>query len=451
MDASISTDNLSQVGKAIVYDEDAEKAYQQELKKYISGEIDEKPAQTGSVYYNYDVPEDSIDFNLATEGYINFFGGSYFTNNKSFFSLNEVIRDEIKKIYANLGSDSEETPYLYSYDGSIPTNSDSNHLVFDVSWITSPTMISDCLYYFEVPVNAGEYALGSVLGKAGAYILYLDIGTGAANYESVTIDEKIVSSSYTEVFPEGVDFLADLSTSSDVKGGASASIAILAPRKKELEFAISASGDTTTITSSSSEDLQVVFKNAYAEVKGEDGQTITGVFDTPTIVAMERKTVQTFSLTNLTLSMAYSCTWTVKNAKEGESMQLYFPGDTVTWSVDSGDATISTDGLVTFSSGGEVTIKAEGTGSKTASEDWEGPTPIIAEGTFSEFKMTISDSSAAVEYVYDELEKTYVVTIHCKVEFSINVISLPSDSDYKILINDQEITATGNYTFIANT
>ena len=458
MDASISTDSLCQVGKAIVYDKEAEAAYQAELKKYLNGEIEEKPTQTGSIYYDYDVPEDSIDFNLATEGYINFFGGSYFTNNKSFFSLNEITRDnnkritkirEIKQIYANLGDDKDENPYLYSYNGSVPSNTDSNHLAFDVNWITSPEVITNCLYYFEIPVNAGEYALGSVSGKAGAYLLYLDIGTGAANYDSVTIDEKIVSSSYSENFPKGIDFIADLSKTSEVKGGASASIAILAPRNKELELAISTSGTSSTITSSSSEDLQVVYKDAYTEVKGEDGKTIEGVYDSPTIVTMERKTVQTFSLTSLSLSMAYSCTWTIENAKEGEELQLYFPSDDVTWSKESGEATLS-DGLVSFTADGDVSIKAEGTGSKTASEDWEGPTPIIVESTFSEFKMTVSDSSASVEYSYDELSKTYVVTIHCPVEFNVEVISLPEDSDYTITINDQEITSVGSYTFKAN-
>ena len=240
-----------------------------------------------------------------------------------------------------------------------------------------------------------------------------------------------------------------MSKTSEVKGGASASIAILAPRSKELELAISTSGTSSTITSSSSEDLQVVYKDAYTEVKGEDGKTIEGVYDSPTIVTMERKTVQTFSLTSLSLSMAYSCTWTIENAKEGEELQLYFPSDDVTWSKESGEATLS-DGLVSFTADGDVSIKAEGTGSKTASEDWEGPTPIIVESTFSEFKMTVSDSSASVEYSYDELSKIYVVTIHCPVEFNVEVISLPEDSDYTITINDQEITSVGSYTFKAN-
>lgn len=465
MNASITTDHLTKVGKAVVYDTAAEQRYEEELKKYLNKETTEKPTQKGSVYYNYPVPEDSIDFNLATSGFVTFFGATYYINssygtNDSFFSLQEIVRDEnqniteiksINKIYANLGDDKKEKPYLYSYDGSVPSGSDSNHMVFDVSWIsTNVQMVTYCLYYFEIPVNPGEYALGSVSGKQGSYLLYLDIGTGAADYDSVTIDEKIVSSSYTEGFPKGVDFIADLSTSSNVTGGASASIAILAPRRKELEFAISASGDTTTITSSSSEDLQVVFKNAYAEVKGEDGKAITGVFDTPTIATMERKTVQTFSPTNLTLSMAYSCIWTIENAKEGESMQLYFPGDSVTWSLESGGASVSNDGLVTFSSDGDVIVKAEGTGSKTAAEDWEGPTPIIVEDTFSEFEMAISNSSASEEYVYDELAKTYVIAIHCDVEFTINVITLPSDSEYAITINGQEITEVGQYTFKAN-
>lgn len=464
MNAAISTDHLTKVGKAVVYDEAAEKRYEADLKKYLNKETSEKPTQKGSVYYNYPVPEDSIGFNLATSGYVTFFGATYYVNgsygtNDSFFSLQEIVRDEnqniteiksISKIYANLGDDKKENSYLYSYDGSVPSGSDSNHMIFDVSWISTDAKITTyCLYYFEIPVNPGEYALGSVSGKQGSYLLYLDIGTGAANYDSVTIDEKIVSSSYTENYPKGIDFIANLSKTAEVKGGASASIAILAPRSKELELAISTSGTPSTVTSNSSEDLQVVYKDAYTEVKGEDGKAIEGVYDSPTIVTMERKTVQTFSLTNLTLSMAYSCTWTITGAKKGDELQLYFPSDDVAWSKESGDATLS-DGLVTFTSDGDVSIKAEGTGSKTASEDWEGPTPIIVESTYSEFKMTVSDSSASVEYVYDELNKTYAVTIHCPVEFSVEVISLPEDSDYVITINDQEITSVGSYAFKAN-
>jgi len=44
-------------------------------------------------------------------------------------------------------------------------------------------------YYFEIPVNRGEYALGSVKDKIGAYLLYLDI---ALNGNSI-VDDRVSS------------------------------------------------------------------------------------------------------------------------------------------------------------------------------------------------------------------------------------------------------------------
>ena len=74
--------------------------------------------------------------------------------------------------------------------------------MFDTDWIERPDKSSlngyleRTLYYFEIPVNAGEYALGSVetqqgeSARYGAYLCYLDIGTSAATHSSVigTID-----------------------------------------------------------------------------------------------------------------------------------------------------------------------------------------------------------------------------------------------------------------------
>ena len=67
------------------------------------------------------------------------------------------------------------------------------------------------IYYFEIPVNPGEYALGSVSEEKerGAYLIYLDISASA----TVDGDSKIISNfntteitdagklSYTEIEP----------------------------------------------------------------------------------------------------------------------------------------------------------------------------------------------------------------------------------------------------------
>ena len=45
--------------------------------------VADKVTINGEVYYNYEMPEDSIDFQLAERGYINFFAGTYYNNTES--------------------------------------------------------------------------------------------------------------------------------------------------------------------------------------------------------------------------------------------------------------------------------------------------------------------------------------------------------------------------------
>ncbi len=158
----------------------------------------------GSNYSNYEVPADCIDFKMfPSKGLITFFAGTFYSGNDCFFSLHEIIRytsgdsipegkkvndikeiKEIKKIY-QLANGTCCYTYI-SEDGiEIDDRTDgeksSSKLVFDTAWLTSPTLFKNgYLYYFEIPVNGGEYALGSVENGTGAYLLYLDIGANAA-------------------------------------------------------------------------------------------------------------------------------------------------------------------------------------------------------------------------------------------------------------------------------
>ena len=179
-----------------------------------------KAVFNGDTYYDYQMPEDCIDFMLASKGYINFFAGSYYVpnstqKNNSFFSLNEIVRykksdsevdngtkkvneiKEIKKIRTIWGNpNANDGIYYYTYgtDANKPSaiSSDSNYIkMFDTDWIERPsTWVDYALYYYEIPVNAGEYALGSVTkqgsesARYGAYLCYLDIGASDANHKS---------------------------------------------------------------------------------------------------------------------------------------------------------------------------------------------------------------------------------------------------------------------------
>lgn len=170
MDASINMDNLVTIPVAYINDQE---------------------------YHNLKMPEDCIDFSLKSKGFINFFAGTYYLNsgyeNNSFFSLYKIERDgdnnivainRIAKIYGNLENNTGD--YIYQYYGeSKPSMSADYEMIFDCSWIENPTMVERALYYFEIPANTGEYALGSVseTGKYGAYLIYLDISANGARVE----------------------------------------------------------------------------------------------------------------------------------------------------------------------------------------------------------------------------------------------------------------------------
>lgn len=154
----------------------------------------------GKEYSNYEMTANSIDFHVQQSGSIKFFAGTYYDTGEevnNFFSLYHIKRNgekidsvkEIDKIYYSGGD------YVYLYtDGTTSSGVDANTLTedklkFDCEWISNPTVgiTKKSLYYFEIPVNKGEYALGSAKEGDGAYLLYLDIGangegSGEAGY-----------------------------------------------------------------------------------------------------------------------------------------------------------------------------------------------------------------------------------------------------------------------------
>jgi hypothetical protein len=89
--------------------------------------------------------------------------------------------------------------------------------MFDTTWITEPDTKSSLwnntsVFYFEIPVNAGEYALGSVKGKIGAYLMYLDIGANAQLVNRAAITEKFNETTYMYKYPTGATFTNDFFT-----------------------------------------------------------------------------------------------------------------------------------------------------------------------------------------------------------------------------------------------
>ena len=162
---------------------------------------------------DYQMPSSSIDFNLKEKGIINFFAGTYFSGNNSFFSLHHIERDgndaitSIKEIAEIYKSTNERKDYIYKYsDGTYSETLTSDYsLKFSTNRIKKQSSLtSNAIYYFEIPVNEGEYALGSVSGGTGAYLMYLDIGANAAKFERTELTEHFLCETLVVSYPDGV-------------------------------------------------------------------------------------------------------------------------------------------------------------------------------------------------------------------------------------------------------
>lgn len=208
---------------------------------------------------DYQMPANSINFQLKEKGSINFMSGTYFGSsnegdNDSFFSLHQIIRDlgneskvhEIRQIQAILRNDDHpEYPYVYAYkDGSYslpyrlsdkgeklemdgvtpmeesyrksPGKPTGYSSIFDVARIMKRNdLLLNKAYYFEVPVNEGEYALGSVSGGVGCYLMYLDIGASAKEINRTRVTEFIHEIQESFYFPLGVSLVATGTSSVD--------------------------------------------------------------------------------------------------------------------------------------------------------------------------------------------------------------------------------------------
>ncbi|HHT67543.1 MAG TPA: hypothetical protein GX010_04950 [Erysipelotrichaceae bacterium] len=259
-----------------------------------------KVSVLGVEHDNYELPVESIDFNLKQKGKVNFFAGTYFPGNTSFFSLHEVERNgptitaikEIEEIYSNdVGSKTTKYSNIfkfkdgtyskpYRFDGnqnkyemdkyntgdlqtpyveySIMDQTDFNAyastynytLRFKTSQIGySSTISTNSLYYFEFPMNCGEYCLGSVPTVDGCYLCYLDIGANAAKTQRTIFYEHFQEIKRTFEYPLGVAIVkADSVSSSTVDPTDTANVVIYAGYQGALTITRDSVLNTVTLT-----------------------------------------------------------------------------------------------------------------------------------------------------------------------------------------------------------
>ncbi len=326
----------------------------------------------------YELPEDSIDFHLQRKGYVNFFAGTYYTSNTAFFSFHEIERNgpkisnirEIVEIYENPTAKQAQS-YVYKYkDGtySVPFLHGSKQgvkydlngnpltkktptttkpegytkTVFKTSWIgkTSSSLKDYSAYYFEIPTNEGEYALGSVSGAAGAYLCYLDIGANAQRTDITQIHEIKTISVYAYAYPKGVSFsfiegndLA-LPTIDDRK---SASFSL--KESFNGDMSVSKSNDSTIQYESTDGNQNVIteymFHGYTVKGNGENIERATGILSSK--IVEDSITKITYSLFNAASSTTiYKKTTVTENGSTTTTNTTYVNGQesSIEWPVD---------------------------------------------------------------------------------------------------------------------
>ena len=169
----------------------------------------------GLHFTNSSIDTSNITFNVREKGAITFMAGTYYNStaaNTAFFSLYHEDNGTYKEVEAIY-----EVGNTYEYKYKNEAYSGGGTKIFDCSLLVNPSSIQmECLYYFEIPVVAGNYRLGSVDGKDGAYMMYLDISASGDNNSVVvpgtSIVETEVVTTYNYEYLPGINIKSTNST-----------------------------------------------------------------------------------------------------------------------------------------------------------------------------------------------------------------------------------------------
>lgn len=387
-----------------------------------------KAVINGTEYTNYQVPYDCIDFNLKEKGFINFFAGTYYSGNNSFFSLYEIHRDpgdasniksldKIKTIYS---SGNSKDDYVYEYeDGTSSASTSGLTSVFKTSWIEKQSSITkNAAYYFEIPVNAGEYALGSVSGANGAYLIYLDIGANAQVVNRTTVTELVKQTRSTYKYAKGISIIDAGTTDTTASNSYCVLIEdITSSSGSTVTFARDSTSSTASVTYTNTAEISCDYKKEALNLKiNNTTASITPLSET--IKTTKRLTYYDYSVNDGTIEVYQLTKETDFDSTTENSTGRYYvidsdgnAGDDQTdYSIydDNGKIVdsptsieIDTDNdmkqiyqfLVESPNGSteKYTIEFENSGSLSSDTDDNGYYPYVING----YKFTIKDSSGA--------------------------------------------------------
>ena len=314
----------------------------------------------GDEYTNYQFPANSIDFTIPKKGKINFFAGTYFSGNNSFFSLHKIERDsnhniiaikEIKEIY---GTNDPSDPYIYKYGDNTwsATKTSDYSLLFATSRIKrQSSLTADAVYYFEIPANEGEYALGSVSGGTGAYLMYLDLSANKQIVMRTEVRETWQEIKVDDEIPNGV---AIVESKGDIINETK-SATIKMPTGTSGTTTISRTGNAVTYTDSTGAEAAFIGDGITANGETDGGGKTTILterltyYDYNTTTKVEKVIVTTTIITtNPDGTTSRTSTQTIDGTTNNEYVDdnhTVTLGNTVAkWSYyDRSDATVSTE------------------------------------------------------------------------------------------------------------
>ena len=236
--------------------------------------------KTANANSSYVFLQGSVEFNLKKNGYINFFGGNY-TNQGSgagtFFKLFSVNRasntsissvNQIYEVWTNTNTQtSEQYPFIYTNTNTTTTPTSSQIIEigyskanvtpgvkkFDSRYLYESSLVSNALYYFEIPVNSGEFCIGST-GNAGGYLLYLDIGASEIDNKDRVTAYSITTIRTGNVYPIGVDFAVKNATGN---GGQTFGVYIASNKSGSIVFSVETEGSDNYVGVTSTSSLSV--------------------------------------------------------------------------------------------------------------------------------------------------------------------------------------------------
>ncbi len=266
-------------------------------------------------YSNYEFINGCLNFTVEKDGYITtIVGAGYAASNSghSLFDLYQINRDENKKVT----SITRISKVYVDANGNVAYNtqpSSDYSLKIDIKTLasTSNKLNKDAAYYFEIPVTAGDYLIGtaSQSSENNAYLMYLDIGANGndgATSETITrtkVFELLEQITQAFTYPTGVyiaDFdnaVLDTKTLCITLGSTYSGKASISRTKENAELSVTVSSDNQTGVGYYDSDFTLT--DTAGQALSDDAYLTTN----KTISYEKRMTYYDYSSKNSTLTM----------------------------------------------------------------------------------------------------------------------------------------------------